>query len=59
MTVYKLQFLSLVTCFGCNTMSVMELDEYHLQIPLGTKSVDDFIMEYEGNTYLQDYHCVT
>ena len=40
-------------------MSVMQLDEYHLQIPLGTKLVDDFIMEYEGNTYLQDYHCVT
>ena len=39
-------------------MSVTQLDEYHLQIPLGTKSVDDFIMEYEGNTYLQDYHCV-
>ena len=28
----------LVTCFGCNTMSVTNLDEYHLQIPLGTKS---------------------
>ena len=27
----------LVTCFGCNTMSMTDLDEYHLQIPLGTK----------------------
>ena len=49
----------LVTCFGCNTMSVTQLDEYHLQIPLGTKSIDDFILEYEANSYFQDYHCVT
>ena len=44
----------LVTCFGCNTMSVTNLDEYHLQIPLGTKSIDDFILEYEANSYFQD-----
>ena len=25
-------------------MSVTDLDEYHLQIPLGTKSIDDFIL---------------
>ena len=49
----------LVTCFGCNTMSVTDADEYHLQIPLGTKSIDDFILEYEANSYFQDYHCVT
>ena len=49
----------LVTCFGCNTMSMTDLDEYHLQIPLGTKSIDDFIFEYEANSYFQDYHCVT
>ena len=49
----------LVTCFGYNTMSATNLDEYHLQIPLGTKSIDDFILEYEANSYFQDYHCVT
>ena len=49
----------LVTCFGCNTMSVTNLDEYHLQIPLGTKSIEDFILEYEANSYFQDYHCAT
>ena len=49
----------LVTCFGCNTMSITDVDEYHLQIPLGTKSIDDFILEYEANSYFQDYHCVT
>ena len=48
----------LVTCFGCNTMSMTDLDEYHLQIPLGTKSIDDFLLEYEANSYFQDYHCV-
>ena len=48
----------LVTCFGCNTMSVTDLDEYHLQIPLGMKSIDDFILEYEANSYFQDYHCL-
>ena len=48
----------LVTCFGCNTMSVTDLDEYHLQIPLGMKSIDDFLLEYEANSYFQDYHCV-
>ena len=49
----------LVTCFGCNTMSMTDLDEYHLQIPLGTKSIDYFLLEYEANSYFQDYHCVT
>ena len=49
----------LVTCFGCNTMSVTDLDEYHLQIPLGTKSIDGFLLEYEANSYFEDYHCVT
>ena len=39
-------------------MSVTELDKYHLQIPLRMKSVDDFVLEYEANTNLQDYHSV-
>ena len=39
-------------------MLVMERDEYHLKIPLGMKCVDDFVIEYEANTYLQDYYCV-
>ena len=40
-------------------MPVTDLDEYHLQIPLGTKSIDNFLLEYEANSYFQDCHCVT
>ena len=40
-------------------MSMTDLDEYHLQIPLGMKSIDDILLEYEAHSYFQDYHCVT
>ena len=38
-------------------MSVSHLEEYHLQIPLDTTSVEEFICWYEADIPMDDYRC--
>ena len=38
-------------------MSVTQLEEYHLQIPLTTKSVEEFVRWFEADIPMEDYKC--
>ena len=51
------KYFSTVVCLRCQTMSVTHVEEYHLQIPLETTSVEEYIRWFQMDVPLQDYRC--
>ena len=54
---YFINYFYTVIFLGCQTMSVTHVEEYHLQIPLETTSVEEYIRWFQMDVSLQDYRC--
>ena len=46
-----------VVCLHCNNMRENHEDEVHLEMPVQTESISQFLMEFEWPNVLDDYRC--
>ena len=47
-----------VACLRCNTMTENHENELHLEMPVQTESISQFLMEFELPNVLEDYRCM-
>ena len=41
----------------CGTIFVSDFEEYHLQMPLDSRDIYQFFLEFEMQTPIEDYDC--
>ena len=46
-----------VRCLCCNNVTENPKDEFHLEMPVQTDSISQFLMEFEFPNVLDDYQC--